>query len=90
MEHFQGCQMQNFEKQFFLNFCILIRPNAEGGMLFILEYKKEDGLRKHFLSGFSLQKSIFYQEFQFSVFHSSLLGKENHHSMGFFFPPSNY
>lgn len=58
--------MQNFEKHFFLNFCILKGTNAEEGCYFILEDKKEDGLRKHFLSGFSLQKSIFTKIFGFS------------------------
>lgn len=37
MEHLQGCQMENFEKHFFLNFCILKGKNAEGVVLFILE-----------------------------------------------------
>lgn len=76
MEHLQGCQMENSEKHFFLNFCVLKGTNAEGELLLILEDKKEDGLRNHFFSGFSLQRCIFYQDFQFSVFHSSLLEKK--------------
>lgn len=39
MKHFQGCQMQNFEKHFFLNFCILKGSNAEGRVLLILDDK---------------------------------------------------